>query len=192
MSPLEVFAVVVSVLGVSLTILRSMWCWVVNLLAVLLYAWLFYEVKLYGETILQIFFMGMNVYGFAYWLKGKQQDQQIRVEMIPMQLAFKQMGLAAIGGLIFGLILYFFTDAAVPILDAQLAAFSLLGTYWTSQKYIATWMLWVVVDIIYVGMFAYKDLYLTAGLYAAFVGLAAFGWWQWLQIRAKQQSPSSL
>lgn len=190
MSPLEVFAVVVSVLGVSLTILRSMWCWVVNLVAVVLYAWLFYEVKLYGETILQIFFMGMNIYGFSYWLKGKQQDQQIRVEMIPMQLALKQMGFAAIGGLIFGLILYFFTDAAVPILDAQLAAFSLLCTYWTSQKYIATWMLWVVVDIIYVGMFAYKDLYLTAGLYAAFVGLAAFGWWQWSQIRAKQASPS--
>jgi len=67
------------------------------------------------------------------------------------------------------------------MLDAQLAAFSLLATYWTSRKHIATWPLWVVVDIIYVGMFIYKDLYLTAGLYAAFVLMAVYGWYQWVK-----------
>lgn len=187
---LEEIAVVISVIGVSLTIMRSMWCWVINLIAVLLYAWLFFEVKLYGETILQLFFVGMNFYGFYFWLRGRQQDHQIRIETISRQRALFQMSFAVLGGLIFGLILYYFTDAAVPLLDAQLAAFSLLSTYWTSQRYIATWILWVVVDIIYVGMFAYKDLYLTAILYAAFVGLAGFGWWQWTQIRAKQQRES--
>ena len=79
-------------------------------------------------------------------------------------------------------------DAAVPMLDSQLAAFSLLATYWTSRKHIATWILWVFVDIVYVGMFIYKDLYLTAGLYAAFVLMAAFGWWQWEQVKRKQQT----
>jgi nicotinamide mononucleotide transporter len=97
------------------------------------------------------------------------------------------MALAALCGLLFGLSLKFWTDAAVPMLDAQLAAFSLLATYWTSRKHIATWVLWVFVDIIYVGMFIYKDLLLTAGLYAAFVGLAVLGWWQWLQVKKKQQ-----
>jgi nicotinamide mononucleotide transporter len=95
--------------------------------------------------------------------------------------------LSALAGLAFGLSLKFWTDAAVPMLDAQLAAFSLLATYWTSRKHIATWVLWVFVDIVYVGMFIYKDLFLTAGLYAAFVGLAAFGWWQWIQVQKKQQ-----
>jgi len=76
------------------------------------------------------------------------------------------------------------------LLDAQLAAFSLLATYWTSRRYIATWMLWVWIDIIYVGMFIYKDLLLTAGLYAGFVGLALFGWWQWKQIEYKQLQAS--
>ena len=89
-------------------------------------------------------------------------------------------------GLVFGLILKYFTDAAVPILDAQLAAFSLLATYWTSRKYIATWLLWIFLDIVYVGMFIYKDLFLTAGLYTAFVGLAIFGWWQWQQVQKQQ------
>ena len=187
MSGLEIFAVIISVIGVALTIKRNMWCWWFNFLAFILYAYLFYTFKLYGETILQLFFMVVNFYGFYHWLKGKQQDHDIRIEPIAVSSVMWQMALAAVCGLIFGLTLKFWTDAAVPMLDAQLAAFSLLATYWTSRKHIATWVLWVFVDIIYVGMFIYKDLFLTAGLYAAFVGLAALGWWQWLQVKKKQQ-----
>lgn len=186
MSPLEIIAVIISIIGVTLTIRRNMWCWWFNFVAFVLYAYLFYEFKLYGETILQFFFMGVNFYGFYYWFKGKQQDHEIRIEPIASKTVMLQMGFAAIAGLIFGLILKHFTDAAVPMLDSQLAAFSLLATYWTSRKHIATWVLWVFVDIVYVGMFIYKDLFLTAGLYTAFVALAAFGWWQWQQVKKKQ------
>lgn len=187
MSPLEIFAVIISIIGVALTIRRNMWCWLFNFVAFVLYAYLFFEFKLYGETILQLFFMGMNFYGFYHWLKGKQQDHEIRIEPIAVKTVILQMALAAVGGLVFGLSLHYFTDAALPMLDSQLAAFSLLATYWTSRKHIATWILWVFVDIVYVGMFIYKDLFLTAGLYAAFVGMAAFGWWQWEQVKKKQQ-----
>lgn len=187
MSGLEIFAVIISVIGVALTIKRNMWCWWFNFLAFVLYAYLFYTFKLYGETILQFFFIVVNFYGFYHWLKGKQQDHDIRIEPIKVSTVIWQMLLAALAGLAFGLSLKFWTDAAVPMLDAQLAAFSLLATYWTSRKHIATWVLWVFVDIVYVGMFIYKDLFLTAGLYAAFVGLAAFGWWQWIQVQKKQQ-----
>ena len=186
MSPLEIIAVIISVIGVTLTVKRNMWCWWFNFAAFVLYAYLFYEFKLYGETILQFFFIVVNFYGFYHWFKGKQQDHEIRIEPIDQKTVIFQMLLAALGGLIFGLTLKHFTDAAVPMLDSQLAAFSLLATYWTSRKHIATWVLWIVVDIVYVGMFIYKDLFLTAGLYAAFVGLAAFGWWQWEQVKKKQ------
>lgn len=186
MSPLEIFAVVISVIGVALTIKRNMLCWWFNFLAFVLYAYLFYSFKLYGETILQFLFIVVNFYGFYHWLKGKQQDHEIRIEALGVPIALFQMLLAAAGGLLFGLILKHFTDAAVPMLDSQLAAFSLLATYWTSRKHIATWILWVFVDIVYVGMFIYKDLFLTAGLYAAFVAMAGFGWWQWEQVKKKQ------
>ncbi len=192
MSPLEIFSVIISIIGVALTIKRNMLCWWFNFLAFVLYAYIFFEVKLYGETILQFLFMIVNFYGFYHWLKGKQQDHEIRIEPITKQLVIIQMIMAAIGGVIFGLVLHNFTDAAIPMLDSQLAAFSLLATYWTSRKHIATWVLWVFVDIIYVGMFIYKDLYPTAFLYAVFVGMAAFGWWQWSQVKKKQISQNGL
>lgn len=191
MSPLEIFAVIISLIGVILTIRRNMWCWLFNFFAFVLYAYLFYEFKLYGETILQFFFMVVNLYGFYYWLKGKREDHQVRIERIALSKVLLQMLIAAAGGVIFGLLLHFFTDAALPLLDSQLAAFSLLATYWTSRKHISTWILWIFVNIVYVGMFVYKDLFLTAGLYSAFVGLSVFGWWQWQQVKNKQESQVS-
>lgn len=186
MSNFEIAAVLISILGVALTIARSMWCWVINFIAVVMYAYLFYTVKLYGETLLQFVFMAMNIFGFYQWIKGKRQDHDIRIEPISARKAWGQIGLTIIAGAVFGLSLQYFSDAAVPLLDGQLAMFSLLATYWTSRKHIQTWMLWVVVDTVYVGMFLYKGLIPTAGLYAAFVIMAAFGWWQWLQVQRKQ------
>ena len=187
MSTIEIIAVIISIIGVTLTIKRQMWCWFFNFIAFVLYAYIFYEYKLYGETILQFIFIVMNLYGFYHWRKGKVEEHTIRIEKSNAPTLVMQMVLASIAGLLFGLGLHYFTDASLLILDAQLAAFSLLATYWTTQKYIATWVLWVIVDIVYVGMFLYKSLYLTAGLYAVFIGLAILGWKQWNAVKKQQQ-----
>ena len=187
MSVIEIIAVIISIIGVTLTIKRQMWCWFFNFIAFVLYAYIFYEYKLYGETILQFIFIVLNLYGFYHWRKGKVEEHTIRIEKSNAPTLVMQMVLASIAGLLFGLGLHYFTDASLPILDAQLAAFSLLATYWTTQKYIATWVLWVIVDIVYVGMFFYKSLYLTAGLYAVFIGLAILGWKQWNAVKKQQQ-----
>ncbi len=187
MSAIEIIAIIISIIGVTLTIKRQMWCWFFNFIAFVLYAYIFYEYKLYGETILQFIFIVMNLYGFYHWRKGEVEEHTIRIEKSNAPTLVMQMVLASIAGLLFGLGLHYFTDASLPILDAQLAAFSLLATYWTTQKYIATWVLWVIVDIVYVGMFLYKSLYLTAGLYAVFIGLAILGWKQWNAVKKQQQ-----
>lgn len=191
MSTLEIFAVIISIIGVGLTILRHMWCWFFNFLAYILYGYLFYTYQLYGEVILQFIFLAMNFYGLYFWLKTKQQENEIRIETPIKSHLLYQIILTAILGLFFGISLKYFTNAAVPMLDAQLAAFSLLATYWTSRKYIATWPLWVVVDIIYVGMFLYKDLYLTSALYAMFIIMAFYGWKKW-QVTKQNQSSNIL
>lgn len=187
MSNLEIIAVIVSLIAVSLTILRHMWCWYFNIAASLLYGDLFFDYRLYGEVVLQFIFVVMSLYGLLVWLRTKQQEHDIVVKPLAIRHAILQLILAAILGLLFGLTLHYFTNAALPLLDAQLAAFSLLATYWTSRKHIATWPLWVVVDLIYVFMFAYKDLLLTAALYAAFVVMAVYGWYMWSNVRKKQQ-----
>ena len=186
MSVLEIIAVLISVLGVTLTIKRHIACWVVNFIACLLYAYLFFEYQLYGETVLQTLFMGMAIYGFYQWKTAQQDTQAIVIQTLSQNKMLQQLVLSMGFGLIFGLSLMQWTQASVPLLAAQLAALSLLATYWTSRKYLATWLLWIVVDLVYVGMFIYKALFLTAALYVGFVVLAYLGWREWSKIRQQQ------
>ena len=188
MSLFEVIAVIISVIAVVLTIKRHLLCWPFNFLSYVLYAILFFDFKLYGESILQFFFMALAIYGYLQWKKGLDEQHELVVSHIKISTGIYQLILTSGMGLMFGALLAWFTDAAVPWLDSQLAAFSLLATYWTSKKYISTWSLWVIVDIIYVGMFVFKSLYLTAALYAAFVVLAAMGWMQWRKAYLQQLS----
>lgn len=186
MSFLEIIACLVSVIGVALTIFRSMWSWVFNFLAYILYGYLFFIYQLYAEVTLQLFFVFMNFYGAYVWFKTKQQKDSIYIEPLALKTAALQLITTIIFGFIFGTLLHQFTNASLPLVDAQLAALSLLATYWTSQKHIATWWLWIAVDCVYVWMFSYKSLYVTAALYAGFVILAVYGGYKWWRVQQIQ------
>src|SRR5574343_1829990 len=99
MSNLEIFSVIISLIGVGLTILRNMWCWPFNMLAYILYGYLFFTYQLYGEVILQIFFSVMNLYGFYVWMKGKQVDHDIKIEPLAFSKIILQLIFSAIAGL---------------------------------------------------------------------------------------------
>jgi nicotinamide mononucleotide transporter len=83
-----------------------------------------------------------------------------------------------------------FTDAALPPIDSALTAFSLVAQWWSTRKYIVNWVLWIAVDVVYTAVFAYKQLYLTAGLYAFFVLLAVWGLQAWRKALVEQGEAS--
>lgn len=179
MSQLELLAVIVNVLGVWLTARRIRWCWPVGVLAVLLYAWIFYDAKLYSDTLLQGAFALMQGYGWWQWSRGGLDRGKVHVTPLPRREALPGLAAGLLGGVLLGAAMAHFTDAALPWLDAQLASFSLVASVWAARRYVASWALWVVLDLIYVAMYLAKDLQLTAGLYAGFVLLAIYGWRAW-------------
>lgn len=179
MSPLEILAVIVNVAGVWLTAQRIRWCWPVSIVAVLLYAWIFFEVKLYSDMLLQLAFVVMQGYGWWQWSRGMDDEGRVHVQRLPGATAVTSLALGLIAGLLLGAAMHTLTDAAVPWLDALLASFSLVASFWAARKYLASWWLWIVLDVIYVGLFAYKDLYLTAALYGGFIALAVYGLRAW-------------
>lgn len=180
MSPLEIVAVIVSIAGVWLTTLRKPLCWPVGLVSVLLYAKVFFDAKLYSDLLLQGFFAVMIVYGWHRWRRGARQEGGVvtvsRVSPRDWIIGIAAGGAGTIG---LGYLMASFTDAAVPWLDAGLTSFSLVAQYWTARRWIENWWVWIVVDAIYTGLFLYKELYLTAALYAFFIGLAARGLRSW-------------
>ncbi|MGY4533127.1 nicotinamide mononucleotide transporter [Pseudomonas sp. TE3786] len=192
MSPLEIVAVLFNVVGVWLTAQRVRWCWPVSVVAVLLYAWIFFDVKLYSDMLLQLIFAVLQGYGWWRWTTGRVDAGKVRVERLPRRSAELSLLAGVAGAVLLGGVMHALTDASIPWADATLTSFSLVASVWAARKYVASWWLWIVLDTLYVGMYLYKDLYLTAGLYAAFVVLAAYGLRAWQKdLRAQEQEPAT-
>jgi len=179
MTALEIVAVVVSFAGIWLTATRRMLCWPVSLVACALYFKLFLDVRLYADMVLQALFGLAIVYGWIAWTKG--QDDAGEVVVAPLRPRRLAAGLAAgaVGAIAIGWFTSRYTDAALPWMDSGLTSFSLVAQYWTARRHAASWLLWIAVDSLYVGMFVFKGLLPTAGLYAAMIVLAVVGYRRW-------------
>ena len=179
MSLTELFAVLFSAAGVWLTGRRAMLCWPVMLVASLLYGVVFWQAHLYADTWLQGVFAALSLYGWWGWLRGVRDEGAVQIVQPARATVLRGVGLSLAAGLLMGAALFRWTDDPNPVLDALLSVFSVLGQIWMARRYLACWVVWVAVDIVYTALFVVRHLYLTAGLYAAFVVLAVMGWNQW-------------
>ncbi|MGB7193406.1 MAG: nicotinamide riboside transporter PnuC [Collimonas pratensis] len=193
MSGLEIIAVILSALAVWLTARRHLWCWPIGLVSVLLYARIFLVAKLYSDLLLQLIFAVMQLYGWWQWKSGasNQDRQHIQPQRLPKRGLLIGMLAGAAGSVVLGYIMASFTDAHIPWLDSALTSFSLVAQFWMARKYVVNWWLWIAVDIIYVGVYIYKDLNLTAGLYAGFIVLAIIGLRNWQRQLPENLPPSA-
>ncbi|WP_296218768.1 nicotinamide riboside transporter PnuC [Pseudomonas sp. UBA2684] len=184
MSSLEILAAALGTWAVWLTVRQNPWCWPIGLVMVLLYAWIFFEGKLYSNMLLQGVYAALQLYGWWQWTRGGEQQQGLQVSRLSTRALLLSATLGSAGALGLGYLMASFTDAAAPWQDAALSAFSLVAQVWMAQKRLECWPLWVVLDLLFVALFLQQGLYLTAGLYALFTVLAISGWLTWRRDRA--------
>ncbi len=185
---LEISAVLLSVLAVWLTTQRNKLCWPIGLVSVLLYAWIFWQAKLYSDTLLQLSFVVMQIYGWQNWATQNDASKEVAVIQIPLNIGVLGVAIGTLGSVVLGGVMSTMTDASLPWLDAALTSFSLVAQFWMARKYIACWWLWIIVDVIYVCVYGFKNLQLTAGLYVMLVILACLGLQRWTQALNAQKS----
>jgi nicotinamide mononucleotide transporter len=179
MSPFEVVGVTAGILGVWLTTRQKIWCWPIGMLSVLAYVVVFFRAKLYAAMGLQMVYVGLAAYGWYAWLHGGEADGALRVSRVSARTAgaLAVAGAAATAAL--GWWLGRRTDEALPYLDAWTTVFSLAAQWMQARKLLENWLLWVAVDVVYVGMSVTQGLTLTSGLYLVYVGLALLGHRDW-------------
>jgi len=176
---LEWSAAALSMLGVWLMTRRVLLAWPVGLVSVALYALVFAQARLYSDALLQGVFAAFLVYGWVNWRIHARQDGHIHIAPLAPRHLLRDLGIGLLGGIALGAGMHTFTDAALPWLDALLAALSLVAQWWQARRHVAAWWLWIAVDVVYVGMYVVKSLNVTAALYAVFVGLAVMGLRAW-------------
>ena len=175
----EAIGVLFGIAGVWLTVKQRIWCWPVGLVNVTLFAFVFFHARLYGAAALQLVYVALGIYGWYRWLHPGPDQRVLPVSWTPPRW---RIGLGVAGSVFaagLGVFLQYRTDAALPLLDAATTSFSLVAQWMTTRKWIDNWLVWTVVDVVYVGIYLSQRLYPTAGLYAVFLVLATLGFREW-------------
>lgn len=178
-TPLELISFVLSVLTVLLNIRQNHWAWLLAIVSSATYGVVFFNARLYGDCGLQLVFIVVSVWGWYSWLRGGLKHQPLRVTGLERGGWIASLAGWAAGFALLAWFLKTWTNTDVPNADAFLTAGSLVGQVLLSRKKVENWHAWIVVDVLYVGLYAYKGLVFTAVLYALFVLMAVAGLRAW-------------
>lgn len=177
-TPLELISFVLAVTTVLLNVRQNHWAWLFSIASSTTYAVVFFDARLYGDSGLQLVFIAASIWGWTQWLRGAGETRLVVTRLG----RGGWIGAIAGWGALFLLLSWFlktYTNTDVPHMDAFLTAGSLVGQLLLARKKVENWVVWIVVDVLYVGLYLFKDLHVTAVLYAVFVLLAARGLRAW-------------
>ncbi|MDA9297569.1 nicotinamide riboside transporter PnuC [Pseudomonadales bacterium] len=186
-SGLELLAVVLAVAYLLLAVKENHYCWHAAFFSTLIFLYLFWQVRLYMESALQIFYLAMAVYGWQQWRQVTDNKPRLAIQ----RWSWQRHGLVACCVLVLsgisGLLLSHYTDAQLPYLDAFTTWASIVTTYMVTQKVLENWAYWLLIDSVSIYLYLDRALYFTALLFLIYILIIAYGWSTWQQ-RYSQQS----
>lgn len=177
-SIVEAFAVVVTLVCVWLMAKENILGWPIGIVGCVLYIYIFHGARLYSDVLLQVFFLVTQIYGWYAWGKGGGEELEItRLALVPA-LAWSAVAVAGILGL--GTFMKRRTRAALPYWDAVTTVLSVIAQLLLTRKIFESWVLWVTVDLVAIGVYYARRLYMTCLLYAILLAMATMGLLGWL------------
>ncbi|HWK37159.1 nicotinamide riboside transporter PnuC [Sphingomonas sp.] len=183
MSPIELAAAALGLVNIVLVVRRSVWNYPFALAMVSLYAWVFFGAKLYSDALLQIFFIVVNLYGWANWARSRAEAGEVRVESLGWPARAGWIVAVAAATALWGWLMHRHTDASFPWWDAGIAMLSVAGQILMSRRYWENWLFWIAADLIAVPLYAAKNLWATSALYAIFLAMCIVGVIGWGKAR---------
>ena len=194
MGVLELIAVALGLINIVLIVRRNIWNYPFGIAMVICYAWIFYGSKLYSDALLQIFFLIVQLYGWWNWARAADGADDERIPVLTLgkanQLAILCLVVALSLG--WGTMMAGLTDAHYPYWDGTIAMTSVVAQILLARRYVENWILWIIVDILAIGLYWTKGLHPTAILYAIFLIVAVAGLYEWRKIYKAQRHKKEL
>lgn len=193
----ELSGLLLGLLTVYFLIKESIWTWPCGIGYVLVSFVIFWEARLYGDFLLHVFFLVLNVYGWWFWVFGnKKVQKEVLIERLSFSRAMFFLGLTAIGVFVFAQFLIKLPSlfegvepAALPYWDSTTSVLSITGMWLTARKKIDNWYYWFAVDVLATGIYFYKELYFYTLLYFIYIGMAVAGYLAWK--KSMHQQPAA-
>lgn len=179
---LEIIGFITALFSIYLQIKQKAAYWPVSMLMVSLYIAIYYNSKFYADMSLQFYYLFVSVFGWYFWVSGKRKSISKKKITVAQTTKRQKLSLLLLTIVFFGTISFVlknYTDSPIPYWDALTTAISFTATWLLAKKYIENWLLWLVANPISVGLYIYRELYLTAILFIILSFLAVVGYLQW-------------
>lgn len=184
----ELVAVLLAVAYLLLAMRENIYCWHCALISTAIYTVLFWNVSLLMDSGLNVYYMAMAVYGWWQWTRGGRSGEGVVVHTWSINKHIIAWVVIAFATLISGYLLSNNTQAAWPYLDSFTTWASVFTTWLVAQKVLENWLYWIVIDAVSIFLYLDRGLYLTAILFAAYVVICVFGYFQWrAQLQPEQK-----
>ncbi len=163
--------------------------WVVGLVMPLVHGVLYYQSGLYADCAMNAYYVLAGVYGLFVWRRTpRREGAALRIGRTPAATALRLSGIYAVLHVSIYFLLVRFTNSTVPFWDSLTTALSVVAMWMLSRKYVEQWLVWLAVDVITVGLYAYKGIPFTAGLYLLYSVLAVAGYLRWRRQMQQEQT----
>ena len=184
---LEIIAATLTVWCVLLAATNKILNWPISMIASIFYFVIFFENHFFSDAYLQIAFLIFQTYGWWYWSNFNPSKKEKEISKIQKHQMIK---LFIVSGFLYVIWLYcykkFNPTARIPEIDALTTIMSLTALYMQVKHWIENWIVWIVVDLIYIPMYIYGNQIITAVLYVLLIAIAIKGYFDWKRISSNQ------
>ena len=182
----ELIAVTLAVAYLVLAIRQNIACWSCAAVSTAIYVVLFFRANLYMESLLNVFYFGMAIYGWIVWRRGKAGDD-LPVSVWPAGTHSRAVLIIVCVSGLSGFLLERFTNAAYPYVDSATTFAAIWATFLVARKVLENWWYWLLIDIASIFIYWSQDLQLTSVLFAIYVIMIPFGLISWTRSWKEQQ-----
>ena len=194
---IEILGTIVGIVYLWLEYKANIYLWLVSIIMPAIYLYIFYVAGLYADFAINIYYLLIAIYGWLAWKYGfklfslKKENNRVevlKISSIPKKLWIRLFLVYALLQLLITWVLVTYTNSDVPWLDSFTTSVSIIAMWLLARKYVEQWLVWIIVDVVCVGLYIYKDLYFTSALYALYAIIAVFGYFKWRSIMQAKSS----
>ena len=177
---LQIVGTLLGLLYLWLEYKANIWLWIVGAIMPMVHGVLYLSSGIYADAMMQLYYVFAGIYGLYVWLRGaKRAEKVVNIQYTPTKWIIPLVVVYAVLHVAMYYLLSEFTDSRVPFFDSMSTALSIVAMWMLSRKLVEQWLVWLVVDMISVGLYLYKGIPITAMLYTLYCALAIAGYMRW-------------
>ncbi len=179
---LQIIGTLLGLLYLWLEYKANIWVWIIGAIMPLVHGVLYLTSGIYADAAMQLYYVAAGIYGLIVWRRAPKKKDDGIIKHTPRSWIVSLVAVYAV----LHVAIYFFltecTDSRVPVFDSMSTALSIVAMWMLSRKLVEQWLVWLVVDMISVGLYIYKGIPVTAGLYTLYCILAVVGYMRWRRV----------